>query len=372
MAWFDATRWTAACCAIGVVIACGGRSVLLPGESFNEAGASTAAGKAGASRGGTGGQAAGGFAMGGFAGLGVAGSEVGGTANSEGGAPNSICVPESRKCFGDALLVCDRTGSSSSTESCGAGTSCFEIAGVGQCRVCEPYSRRCGDERNALVCAGDGTSWNTAVDCDVRGQRCYFGGCRSLSCRPGQAFCDESGMRLCDSTGTMHVLSASCDAGQYCDSSSLSCEAGVCAPDQPACNATIATTCNADGTDFVAGGEDCDAQPGRQCIAGVCLCRPGLANCNDDPADGCETDVASDPENCLSCAATCSSAHLSNPTCDNGCKGECDVGFEDCNDDKQADGCETNLRQDDRHCGACGVVCASGESCQNGQCRLAL
>lgn len=307
--------------------------------------------------------------MGGFAGVGVGGSERGGTGNSEGGIGGSVCTPGSRKCVGSALLVCDQAGSSSSRESCEAGTECFELAGVGQCLVCEPHSRRCGDERDALVCAGDGTSWNTAVDCDDRGQRCYFGGCRSLSCRPGQAFCDESGMRLCDSTGTMPGLSASCDAGHYCDPSTLACEAGVCAPNRPVCNGTIATTCNADGTGFVAGGEDCSAQPGRQCIEGSCLCMPGLANCNDDMADGCETDVASDPENCLTCAATCSNAHLSNPSCDNGCQGECDVGYQDCNDDKQVDGCETNLRNDDRHCGQCGVVCPSGESCRNGQCR---
>src|SRR5579864_3369512 len=45
----------------------------------------------------------------------------------------------------------------------------------------------------------------------------------------------------------------------------------------------------------------------------------------------------------------------------------CPAGFADC-DGNPANGCEVNLNTDSQNCGACGISCPSGSHCQNGTC----
>ena len=48
--------------------------------------------------------------------------------------------------------------------------------------------------------------------------------------------------------------------------------------------------------------------------------------------------------------------------------GACYPGFANCNG-TASDGCEANLLNDTRNCGACGRTCNSGEVCRTGSCR---
>jgi hypothetical protein len=106
------------------------------------------------------------------------------------------------------------------------------------------------------------------------------------------------------------------------------------------------------------------------CSAGACVvttCDPGFADCNRDPNDGCEADLASVLA-CGGCAVTCPSAPHAVPSCDGGaCALVCEPGFGDCNAQPD-DGCEKDLRRDKKHCGACGSVCIFGGRCRDGVC----
>jgi hypothetical protein len=61
------------------------------------------------------------------------------------------------------------------------------------------------------------------------------------------------------------------------------------------------------------------------------------------------------------------------PSCNNGqCAIACNQGFADCNGNP-ADGCETNVTNDASHCGGCNTPCtlgahAAGAACQGGMC----
>jgi hypothetical protein len=46
---------------------------------------------------------------------------------------------------------------------------------------------------------------------------------------------------------------------------------------------------------------------------------------------------------------------------------QCAPGFADCNGNP-ADGCEANLNSDRNNCGACGNHCLSGQICDTGVC----
>ncbi len=100
-------------------------------------------------------------------------------------------------------------------------------------------------------------------------------------------------------------------------------------------------------------------------------CNPGYADCNNDPADGCETNVSADPTNCGSCAHDCAAGGgTTNFSCDQGTcvVNSCPAGKADCNGDKS---CSTDLMTSVDNCGFCGNQCAlphAKATCSAGSC----
>ena len=80
----------------------------------------------------------------------------------------------------------------------------------------------------------------------------------------------------------------------------------------------------------------------------------------------CETDLQHDPDHCGDCTTVCPSF----PNAFRGCSGSCTIGgckpgFADCNREP-VDGCEANLTSEAANCGRCGGACAT--SCQSSVC----
>jgi hypothetical protein len=144
------------------------------------------------------------------------------------------------------------------------------------------------------------------------------------------------------------------------------CETGACKPGFEDCNKNLADGCEAElGTDISncgGCGKSCDpfANANPACESGVCSlgsCKPGFANCNQLPADGCEVSVLSSDANCGSCGMVCS-LYKANNVCKSGvCAiASCVGGYENCNA-KTADGCEASLQDDPDNCGTCANAC---------------
>jgi hypothetical protein len=117
-----------------------------------------------------------------------------------------------------------------------------------------------------------------------------------------------------------------------------------------------------------------DPTPKDLSFAFTLACDEGLADCDLDGSNWCETNIAADVTNCGSCGVSCSTNHMATRTCTaERCSGTCATGWGDCNSDKQSDGCETNTTSNAAHCGACGNVCAAanaGSTCASGQCQI--
>jgi hypothetical protein len=120
--------------------------------------------------------------------------------------------------------------------------------------------------------------------------------------------------------------------------------------------------------DFAGTIVDLTVPPG---VDATLVCQAPHADCDNNPANGCEVDTDTDPQHCGGCAIACAF-----PNANVGCAGgkctltSCVNGFSDCNKNP-TDGCEAALATDPKNCGACGNVCpmgGNGASCMNGVC----
>jgi hypothetical protein len=127
-----------------------------------------------------------------------------------------------------------------------------------------------------------------------------------------------------------------------------------------------------DGTiDEELGAESCTSiETPRECIAGRCrdvlACDPPTADCDALVANGCESDLASDPARCGACDRTCRATEPGTVAIcvSSSCGLACVEGQEDCDADlgRGLTGCETVLGTA-ANCARCGDACAVDERC---------
>jgi len=97
-------------------------------------------------------------------------------------------------------------------------------------------------------------------------------------------------------------------------------------------------------------------------------CDQNHMDCNNNPVDGCEVDIASSLEHCGGCNRLCSPANAIGKCQDKQCViEECNKGFSDCNGDV-SDGCEADLNTSVKHCGFCFNDCGNNSICDNQRC----
>ncbi|MGC8927634.1 MAG: choice-of-anchor D domain-containing protein, partial [Myxococcota bacterium] len=97
-------------------------------------------------------------------------------------------------------------------------------------------------------------------------------------------------------------------------------------------------------------------------------CDPNHMDCNNDPIDGCETDITSSIEHCGGCNRLCAPANATAKCLNKSCIIEsCNTDYENCNGDV-SDGCEANLKSSITNCGYCNHNCGDNSLCDNGSC----
>ncbi len=111
--------------------------------------------------------------------------------------------------------------------------------------------------------------------------------------------------------------------------------------------------------DLVLGIPDRTLDPHVVCADGECACGHGFADCDGDPANGCEADLSS-AATCGACGHDCQNGDCVDGAC------KCHAKFADCDGDP-ANGCEASFETDAKNCGACGHGCL-GAACQGSLC----
>jgi len=165
---------------------------------------------------------------------------------------------------------------------------------------------------------------------------CRVGKCGALKCAGYAADCNSDLGKKCLSNGC-EVLDTSSDR-QNCGGCGIKCAAGEECRDE------------GDGFECLV---PCKKKGGVLCEYGRCA------------------DILNDPDSCGGCNTPCPDAGPNQVrSCTKGvCAVDCASGFADCNGDP-ADGCETDLRIHQANCGACGRACdiAAGQPCVEGKC----
>lgn len=281
---------------------------------------------------------------------------------------------------------------SGSAQSCGGcGMSCDNAHGSNTCNtgLCSPtcngmFGDCDGDVRNG--CEADLNTQLRCGDCNVSCSNahgttaCNAGVCMP-TCSMTYADCDTDRTNGCETntaTDPMHCGSCTkaCGTnGQICVAGV--CQASPCAAGRGECDGDLTVTCETDLNTSLANCGYCShacttAHGTPKCAAGACgtaSCAATYADCDADPATGCEIALNTTTAHCGSCTTGCTNAHGATVCSAATCVPSCNTGYGDC-DTSRPNGCETALNTI-TNCGMCGKVCpANGGTpiCTSGVC----
>jgi hypothetical protein len=287
-------------------------------------------------------------------------------------------------------LALNTVDTTSDPNNCGAcGTTCSTQNGTpactsGTCTVggCNAGYTYCGDSSNGCN-INLNTDPNNCGACGTvcpngpNGTAACTGGTCTIVCTSGYANCDGNPSNGCEVN--LQNNASNCGAcGNICSTpngtaacAGGTCQVAVCNSGYADCNMNPSDGCEIntmiDPNNCGACGTVCSTIHGTSsCTNGTCSissCASGYADCDNNPSDGCETSISTDPNNCGACNHVCSIQH-GTPSCFAGscAVGSCNSGYADCNMNP-SDGCEINTTNDASNCGACGNVCANGHLC---------
>ena len=252
-------------------------------------------------------------------------------------------------------------------------------------------------------CGDCDTDCTTLLEADLHATDvgCARGGCMITGCETGWADCDgrfDNGCEV-DTTSDPSQCGGCEDAGGVdCDAEYLNgtgacvdskCEFAGCDAEFDDCNVDAGAGLAGDGCETSisfnnehCGGCDLACETGEGTTSNTCggdgfTCQPRCADdygdCNENPRDGCETDTRSSDDHCGACMTACEDVNGDNACVDGVCVPDCNTGFDSC-DGSPKNGCEQSTRTVE-HCGDCEESCSSAgggtPDCDSGECTVA-
>ena len=296
-----------------------------------------------------------------------------------------ICTTTKRYCADDGNVHdCDATGTVSTLSQTCQAPGEQDAGGVGGAGP--DYSQHCEEQGGSAACYTDpcvkGRKYcgeNQVKTCNAQGTGPVAGGtdcgadavclndpaphCAPKICEPNTRFCNATGdVELCSADGTSSYLYYDCTAGDYCDEGIALCQPQTCTPGAAGCNGSLATTCNADGSAWVAGGTDC-ALTNKVCEAGSCkpkVCGPNEYFCKSGNVNYCNATGTAG-----TLTATCTAAEYCSPGYYACLPDQCTAGSPVCVDMQHLASCKA----DGSGPNGAGTTCGANKTCDAGACK---
>ncbi len=311
-----------------------------------------------------------------------------GFANCDGNVSNGCEVDLSKSVnhCGTCSTVCQ--DQPNGTAICTPNTQTIGKCDVSNCQ--KPFGNCDNDVSNGCE-ANEDTDPNNCGGCGNKcafahaSANCALGVCGISACDPGFADCNGNPSDGCEVN--LNTDTNNCKAcGAKCAPANAvgSCVAGACTvtsctgnfqncdgDPSNGCEADVATNASHCGTCST----KCDSTHGTPgCSAGICTiaCATGYGNCDGNVGNGCEATTTNDPLHCGTCGTTCVAANSTATCLNSACTVNCTPGFSDC-DTKYSNGCESNTNTDTSNCGSCNNVCSSANgtaACYKGACSI--
>jgi hypothetical protein len=261
-----------------------------------------------------------------------------------------VCAPGYADCNGNVEDGCE-VSTLANKDNCGAcGNVCDDLCVGG----------KCGCSGSATYCPGQG-----CVSLHVNDNHCGMCG---RACPPS-----NKPPFPAEQHAYYGCVAGSCDQPK-CEDQRADCNGDLGDPAGDGCEVENIQT---DPNNCGACGNACE--PGASCWDGKCVCpcgAPCFKGLNSD-FENCGTCGFVCPGDTRSLYFSARSLGVADPAhgkpiCDQGaCGYQCSPHWADCDADI-ANGCETNILSDPHNCGACGVRCSGveGQACVNGQCLM--
>ncbi|MDO9019896.1 MAG: hypothetical protein Q8S73_24755 [Deltaproteobacteria bacterium] len=305
------------------------------------------------------------------------------------GTSSVSCPSDRRDCNAMSVDGCETTILTDVNNCGGCGVRCATTGGTAGCAggvctiACGPGLGNCdgsvanGCETSTATSAANCGGCNVVCTIPNASASCVAGACGLARCNEGFGDCDGVAGNGCERnlvSDNAHcgACGAACPAGRVCSGGNCQVSCGSLA----VCSGTCRDT-SIDPDNCGACGAVCSpvGMATRTCGAGACngLCAAGRADCNNNrQTDGCETDVNTTVAACGGCGMACSTSHVTAACAGGACTGACEAGFADCDANKRTNGCETAVTADVGNCGGCGVVCPTrahaSATCAAGAC----
>jgi hypothetical protein len=226
-------------------------------------------------------------------------------------------------------------------------------------------------------------SCNNKCSFDNATASCVGGTC-TMTCSAGFEDCDGNKANGCEVNTTNNVnYCGNCSNKCSFANAASGCVNGVCTvvacnTGYADCDGAAANGCEINLKTEVDNCNSCGAKCSTaggtaSCTNGVCgtICDAGRGNCDGSVANGCEANTTADVNNCGGCGNVCNSTHGTASCASGTCSIVCGAGYGDCANGA-ADGCESNLNSNPNHCGNCGTACTyahAGGVCNSGICQ---
>jgi hypothetical protein len=271
-----------------------------------------------------------------------------------------VCGPGTREV--DRVCVPDAQNGGNDV-SCGPGTVLFGVTCILGDKPDPKTPLSCGVETQPVddICkpTGNGGAITCGQGTKLEGKLCV-----PVSTDADPLNCGKVGNVCPGGNGTPTCIAGVC--GIKCNEGFGNCDGNLANGCETSTASNDVSNCGGCGVVCPGG-----ANSSATCTGGVCgiACQPGFGNCDGQASNGCEANTGSSILNCGGCGIACPQGfNGEKSTCNDGvCGLICPEGFANC-DGNPANGCEVNLNTDSLNCGSCGRDCGGGTCSQGGVC----